>query len=69
MDDSSIQIALSKLKSGAMQLCQEAKSPYTDSAGQTDFKLKAQNIIHSAYDIAKAAKILVTSIEKTRPSS
>lgn len=47
-----------------MQLCQEAKSQPVDANGQPDLKLKTQLIIQCAYDIAKAAKVLVTSIQK-----
>jgi len=64
LDDTSIQAALSKLKSEAMKLCQEAKSQKVDASGQVDLKLKTQLIYQCAYDIAKAAKVLVTSIQK-----
>ncbi|XP_067932077.1 ARF GTPase-activating protein GIT2-like isoform X2 [Watersipora subatra] len=63
LEDSSIQAALSKLKSGAMQLCQEAKR--SDVNGHIDSKAKTQSIMQCAYDIAKAAKVLVTSIQRT----
>lgn len=63
LEDSSIQTSLSKLKSGAMQLCQEAKR--TDPTGQSDHKAKTQLIMQCAYDIAKAAKVLVTSVQRT----
>lgn len=46
-----------------MLLCQEAKR--TNANGQCDYKVKTQQIMHCAYEIAKAAKVLVTSIQGT----
>ena len=63
LESSQLQTALSKLKSGSMQLCQEAKSLPPEVNGQPDFKAKTQMIIQCAYNIAKAAKTLVTSIQ------
>ena len=63
LESSQLKTALSKLKSGSMQLCQEAKSLPPEVNGQPDFKAKTQMIIQCAYNIAEAAKTLVTSIQ------
>jgi len=66
LESEAIQKALSGLKSGAMKLCQEAKTPAIEVNGAVDYRSKTQQIIQCAYDIAKTAKVLVTSVNNTQ---
>lgn len=41
----------------------ECKSPPVEHDGQIDYRAKTQQVIQCAYEIAKAAKLLVTFFE------
>ncbi|KAK7087892.1 hypothetical protein V1264_021884 [Littorina saxatilis] len=57
-----VQEALNQLTMSAVRLREECKDwpPPPDQEPQPDFRLKTQQVIQFAYDIAKAAKKLVT---------
>lgn len=57
-----VQEALNQLTTSALRLREECKDwpPPASEDPQPDFRLKTQQVIQFAYDIAKAAKKLVT---------
>ncbi|XP_064620292.1 ARF GTPase-activating protein GIT1-like isoform X3 [Lineus longissimus] len=56
----SIKMALHYLTSSAVRLREECRMEQMDGRGQVDHRIKTQQVIQCAYDIAKGAKQLVT---------
>lgn len=52
-----------------MQLCQQVKSPPADDNGEPDYRAKTQQVMECAYNIAIAAKALVTATQAKQSDS
>lgn len=63
IQDERINTALHLMTSGAQRLTDQCSQGVPDASGQSDLRASTQSVIQCAYDIAKAAKHLVTIFE------